>query len=106
MGISVNDFWGRMRESITCKILALYQEVVSMKLRIIAAVGMAGTAMAIGFAPIAAAASPSSTITTSTSVRSHEGNAEITVEPGVSSQRAAQLQQPFGGAGNALIFHH
>jgi hypothetical protein len=75
-----------------------------MKLRVIAPLAPAATATAIGFAPIAAAA-PTGT-TNNTTVHEQPGNAQITVHPGVSSLLAAQLQQPFGGASNALIFHH
>jgi len=77
-----------------------------MKLRVIAALAIGGTAAAIGFAPSAAAAPGTTTSSDNTSVQHHPGNTEITVQPGLSSLQAAQLQQPFGGMGNALIFHH
>jgi hypothetical protein len=71
-----------------------------MKLRVIAPLAMAATAAAIGFAPLAEAAP------TGTTVEQHPGNAQIVVSPGPSAYRAGQLQQPFGGYGNALLFHH
>lgn len=68
-----------------------------MKLQFIAPLAMAAIAAAIGFAPIAAA---------DTSAQPNSGNAEITAQPGAAASEAAQLQQPFGGASGALLFHH
>ena len=77
-----------------------------MKLGVIATLAIGGTAAAIGFAPLAMAAPSGTTNSNNTSVQHHPGNTEITVQPGLSSLQAAELQQPFGGMGNALIFHH
>lgn len=68
-----------------------------MKLRVFAPLALAATAAAIGFAPIAAA---------DTTVHQNQGNSEITAQPGEAASEAAQLQQPFGGAEGALLFHH
>jgi hypothetical protein len=77
-----------------------------MKLRVIAPLAMAATAAAIGLAPIAAAAPTGTLDPDGTTVNHHPGNTEISVQPGPSASEAAQLQQPFGGAMGALIFHH
>jgi hypothetical protein len=77
-----------------------------MKLRVVAPLAMAATAAAIGFAPLAAAAPTGTTNANGTSVNQNPGNAQIVVAPGPSAYRAGQLQQPFGGNGNALLFHH
>jgi hypothetical protein len=77
-----------------------------MKLRVIAPLAMAATAAAIGFAPIAAAAPTGTTVPTDATVHQSPGNAEITARPGPAASEAGQLQQPFGGSSNALIFHH
>jgi hypothetical protein len=77
-----------------------------MKMRVIAPLAMAATAAAIGFAPLAAAAPTGTTNSNGASVNGHPGNAQIVVAPGPSAYRAGQLQQPFGGSMNALIFHH
>ena len=42
----------------------------------------------------------------SSNVNQTPGNVQITAGPGGPAQEAAQLQQPFGGAMGALIFHH
>ncbi len=68
-----------------------------MNMRVIAPLALAATAAAIGFAPIAAA---------DTTVHQNQGNAEIVAQPGGAASEAAQLQQPFGGAEGALLFHH
>ena len=67
------------------------------------AVGAA--AVAIAAAPLAAAA-PTGTTNGTGSANHSPGNVQITAVPGQSAQNAAQLQQPFGGAMGALIFHH
>jgi hypothetical protein len=77
-----------------------------MKLGVIATLAIGSAAAAIGFSPLAAAAPGGTTNSNNTSVQQHPGNTEITVQPGLSSLQAAQLQQPFGGTSNALIFHH
>jgi hypothetical protein len=84
----------------------IFEEEKQMKLRIVAPLAMAATAAAVGLAPIAAAAPTGTTSSNGTSVTQNPGNAEVSVQPGLSAFRAGQLQQPFGGAGNALIFHH
>ena len=69
-----------------------------MKLRYIASIVLAtASAAAIAMAPLAAADS---------SVQQNPGNAQITATPGPAAQEAAQNQQPFGGDGTALLFHH
>jgi hypothetical protein len=69
-----------------------------MKLRFIASVVLAAaSAGAIAMAPIAAADS---------NVKQNPGNAEIVATPGAAAHEAAQIQEPFGGSGSALIFHH
>ncbi|MDV3128200.1 hypothetical protein M1247_25025 [Mycobacterium sp. 21AC1] len=67
-----------------------------MKLRYLALAG-ALTATAIGFAPLAAA---------EIVVQQNPGNAQIVATPGATARHAGQLQLPFGGATNALIFHN
>jgi hypothetical protein len=65
--------------------------------------------VAAGAAAVAIAAAPSAAATTSASgstVNQNSGNAQITAQPGVAAQQAAQLQQPFGRASGALLFHH
>ena len=68
-----------------------------MKLRYFAPVAIAASAAVLGIAPIAAADS---------TVQQTPGDAQIVATPGQSAQNAAQLQQPFGGYPNALLFHH
>jgi hypothetical protein len=69
-----------------------------MKLRYIASIVLAtASAAAIAMAPLAAA---------DASVQQNPGNAQITATPGPAAQEAAQNQQPFGGNGTALLFHH
>jgi hypothetical protein len=69
-----------------------------MKLRFIASVVLAAaSAGAFAMAPIAAADS---------NVKQNPGNAQLTATPGAAAHEAAQIQQPFGGNGTALIFHH
>ena len=68
-----------------------------MKLRYVTALAIAASAAAIGLAPIAAA---------DATVHQSPGNAEITATPGAAAQQAAQNQQPFGGDGGALLYHH
>jgi hypothetical protein len=69
-----------------------------MKLRIVvASLAIAGSAAAIGLAPIAAADS---------NVHQSPGNVQLTATPGAAAHEAAQNQQPFGGDAGALIFHH
>jgi hypothetical protein len=69
-----------------------------MKLRYIASVVLAAaSAGAIVMAPLAAADS---------NVQQHPGNVQLTATPGAAAQEAAQIQQPFGGNGTALLFHH
>lgn len=67
-----------------------------MKLRQIALAG-ALTATAIGLAPLASA---------EIVVQQNPGNAQIIATPGATARHAGQLQLPFGGAMNALIFHN
>ena len=66
--------------------------------------------VAVGAAAVAIAAAPTAAVTTlaagSSNVNQTPGNVEITAGPGATAQEAAQLQQPFGGATGALIFHH
>jgi hypothetical protein len=69
-----------------------------MKMRYLAApLAIAASAAMIGFAPAALADS---------SVQQNTGNAQITATPGQSAQNAAALQQPFGGNGASLLYHH
>jgi hypothetical protein len=69
-----------------------------MKLRIVvASLGIAASAAAIGLAPIAAA---------QPNVHQNPGNVQVTATPGAAAHEAAQNQQPFGGNSGALIFHH
>src|SRR5258707_9441370 len=101
MGASVDDFRGRNRQAgvhgdehvTTTK----SSRGTPMKLRVVTPLALAAIAAAIGFAPIAAA---------DTTVHQNQGNAEITAQPGTAATEAAQLQQPFGGASGALLFHH
>ena len=60
--------------------------------------------LAAGAAAVAISAAPMATAE-ATIVQS-PGNAQITAQPGVASQQAAQLQQPFGGDMGGLLFHH
>jgi hypothetical protein len=62
-----------------------------------ATVGAFGLAIGLGVAPAAWA---------DTTVVQSPGNAQISVSPGPAAGQAAQLQQPFGGYGTALLFHH
>ena len=65
--------------------------------------------MAVGAAAVAIAAAPTAAVTTvaaGSNVNQTPGNVQITAGPGAPAQEAAQLQQPFGGAAGALIFHH
>ena len=65
--------------------------------------------MAVGAAAVAIAAAPTAAVTTvaaGSNVNQTPGNVQITAGPGAPAQEAAQLQQPFGGAMGALIFHH
>jgi hypothetical protein len=59
------------------------------KVRLIAPLAMAATAAAIGFAPIAAAATVVQT----------PGNAQVTASPGAAAVQAGQLQYPWFGYG-------
>jgi hypothetical protein len=68
-----------------------------MKLSHVAPLAIAASAVAITLSPIASADS---------SIQQHPGNAEVTATPGAAAQEAAQNQQPFGGNGTALIYHH
>ena len=63
-------------------------------------------AFAIAAAPTAAAAPTGTTNATGSTVHQAPGNAQITAAPGAAAQQAAQLQQPFGGDSNALLFHN
>jgi hypothetical protein len=69
-----------------------------MKLRYMVRLAIAASVTAIGFAPLATAAT--------TTVQKSPDNTQITVTPGRSAQNAARLQQPFGGNSSALLFHH
>ena len=60
------------------------------KIRLIAPLALAATAVAIGFAPIAAADS---------SVVQTPGNTQVTVSPGAVALQAGQLQYPWFGYG-------
>ena len=78
-----------------------------MKMRVIAPVAMAAIAATIGFEPIAAAAPTATTNTGAATVVQSPGNAQVTAQPGVAAQQAAQLQAPFFGYGyGGLLFHH
>jgi hypothetical protein len=90
----------------TVKMSANLEEEEQMKLRPIAPLAMAAAAAAIGFAPIAAAAPAGTAIATDATVHQGPGNAAITAQPGSAAQQAGQLQQPFGGDPNALLYHH
>lgn len=69
-----------------------------MKLPYVATIVVStASAAAIAMAPLAAADS---------TVHQKPGNAEITATPGEAAHEAAQIQEPFGGSGSALIFHH
>jgi hypothetical protein len=68
-----------------------------MKLRYVAPLAIAASAAAIGLAPIAAA---------DASVHQSPGNVQVTATPGAAAQQAAQNQQPFGGDGGVLLYHH
>jgi hypothetical protein len=68
-----------------------------MKVRYIASLAAAASAAAIGLAPLASA---------DVSVHQTQGNAQLTATPGAAAHEAAQNQQPFGGDGGALLFHH
>jgi hypothetical protein len=68
-----------------------------MKLRHVAPLVIAASALAIGLAPIAAA---------DATVHQSPGDVQVTAIPGAASQEAAQNQQPFGGDMGALLFHH
>jgi hypothetical protein len=68
-----------------------------MKLRHIAPLAIAASAVAIGLAPIASA---------DVSMQQSPGNAQVTATPGAVAQQAAQNQMPFGGESGALLFHH
>jgi hypothetical protein len=106
MAASVSDFWGRTSNSGDATKSPNLAEEKQMKLRAIATLVMAATAAAIGFAPIAAAAPTGTTVPTDATVHQSPGNAQITAQPGPAASEAGQLQQPFGGSSNALIFHH
>jgi ABC-type phosphate/phosphonate transport system substrate-binding protein len=67
------------------------------KMRYVATLAIAATALTVGLAPVAAA---------DVSVAQTPGNAQISASPGVASQEAAQAQMPFGGDSTALLFHH
>jgi hypothetical protein len=72
--------------------------IMRIKLSHIAPLLAAGAAaVAISAAPIANAEA--------TIVQS-PGNAQITAQPGMASQQAGQLQQPFAGDMGGLLFHH
>ena len=80
-----------------------------MKVRYIAPLAMAATAAVVGFAPIAAAAPTAITTNTgAATVVQSPGNAQITAQPGVAAQNAAEQQNPFFGYGygGGLLFHH
>ena len=68
-----------------------------MKSRYLTTLAIAASAAAIGLAPIASA---------DTTVHQTPGNAEVTATPGAAAQEAGQLQLPFGGNTDALLFHH
>ena len=77
-----------------------------MKIRFIAPLAMTATAVALGFAPIAAAAPTA--MNAGASVVQEPGNAQITATPGAAAQQAAQQQYPFFGYGyeGGLLFHN
>jgi hypothetical protein len=78
-----------------------------MKLRLIAPAAVAATAVAIAFAPIAAAA-PAGPITTNTggaTVVQSPGNVQVTALPGDAALQAGDLQYPFWGF-TPLELHH
>jgi hypothetical protein len=60
--------------------------------------------LAAGAAAVAISAAP--TATAEATIIQSPGNAQITAQPGVASEQAAQLQQPFGGDMGGLLFHH
>jgi hypothetical protein len=60
--------------------------------------------LAAGAAAVAISAAP--TATAEATIVQSPGNAQITAQPGVASEQAAQLQQPFGGDMGGLLFHH
>ena len=60
--------------------------------------------LAAGAAAVAISAVP--TATAEATIVQSPGNAQITAQPGVASEQAAQLQQPFGGDMGGLLFHH
>ena len=65
--------------------------------------------VAAGAAAVAIAAAPTAAATTGgagSNVQQSPGNVQITAGPGGAAQEAAQLQQPFGGESNALLFHN
>ena len=65
--------------------------------------------VAAGAAAVAIAAAPTAAATTGgagSNVQQSPGNVQITAGPGGAAQEAAQLQQPFGGDSNALLFHN
>ena len=73
--------------------------------RIAPLLAVGAAAVAIAAAPLAAAV-PTGTTNGTGSANQSPGNVEITAVPGQSAHNAAQLQQPFGGDMDALIFHH
>jgi hypothetical protein len=62
------------------------------------------TLLAAGAAAVAISAAP--TATADAAIVQSPGNVQITAQPGVASQQAGQLQQPFGGDMGGLLFHH
>ena len=60
--------------------------------------------LAAGAAAVAISAAP--TAAADATIVQSPGNAQITAQPGVASQQASQLQQPFGGDMGGLLFHH
>ena len=60
--------------------------------------------LAAGAAAAAISAAP--TATADATIVQSPANAQITAQPGMATQQAAQLQQPFGGDIGGLLFHH
>jgi hypothetical protein len=60
-------------------------------------IAVAASTAAMGLAPTALAEN---------SVQQNAGNAQIVATPGPAAQQASELQQPFYGDIDALIFHH
>ena len=60
--------------------------------------------LAAGAAAVAISAAP--VATAAMTVVQSPGNAQVTAQPGMATQQAGQLQQPFSGDMGGLLFHH